>query len=71
MKENHLSIWFIIGLQLVVMGAIILAVSIYGIFVPPANPVLFQDSHPGVYEGVAILGLGIFYTFKFRPVGKK
>jgi hypothetical protein len=71
MKEHHLSIWFIIGLQLVALGAIILVASIYGIFVPPENPVMFENLHPGVYEGAIILVLGIFYTVKFRPGSRK
>jgi len=67
MKEHHLSIWFIIGVQLVIMGVIILAASIYGLFFPPENPVLFENLHPGIYEGIALLLLGLVYAIKFRP----
>jgi hypothetical protein len=70
MKENHLSIWFIIGLQLVLLGLIIGGASIYGIYYPPTNPVKFEELHPGIYEGFAMLVLGLVYTIKFRPSRK-
>ncbi len=72
MKKHHLSIWFLIGLQLVIMGLIVLVATIYGIFVPPADPVMFNDQHPGIYMGIVMLLLGAVYTIKFWPdSGKK
>ena len=67
MKEHRLSIWFIIGVQLVVMGIIIIWASVLSIYSPPAHPVIFEELHPGLYEGVVLLVLGIFYTVRFRP----
>ncbi len=67
MKEKHLSIWFIIGLQLVLMGIIILAAAVWSVYSPPANPVVFENLHPGIYLGAVLLVLGAVYTVAFRP----
>jgi FtsH-binding integral membrane protein len=69
-KKHHLSIWFLIGLQLVIMSVIIVAATIYSLCYPPANPVMFADLYPGFYEGAVMFVLGIFYSVKFRPSWK-
>jgi len=65
--KKHVSIWFVIGLQLALFGLIIAVISVYGIFVPPAQTVVLGELHPGIYWGVLMLTLGVFYTVKFRP----
>jgi hypothetical protein len=52
-------------------GVIILAASIYGVFFPPENPVMFENLHPGIYLGAVLTGLGFVYAIKFRPASKK
>lgn len=65
--KKHISIWFLIGLQLAIYGILITAVSIYGIFSPPSPPTVLEELHPGIYWGILMLVLGAFYTVKYKP----
>jgi FtsH-binding integral membrane protein len=69
MKEHHVSIWFLIGLQLAIFGFLITGAGIYGFFIPPPPEQLtvLSDLHPAIWWGAIMLALGIFYTVKFRP----
>jgi hypothetical protein len=66
------SIWFFIGISLLVNGALILAAGIYQLMNPPANPgvVLFQ-LHANVWWGAILFVVGAIYTYQFRPRGKQ
>jgi FtsH-binding integral membrane protein len=67
MKEKHVSIWFLIGLQLAIYGVLIVAAGVYDLIAPLANPPVLSDLHPAIWWGAIMLVLGIFYTVKFRP----
>ncbi len=64
--KKHVSIWFIIGLQLAIFGLLILGVSIYDLYFPDTQQVMFENLHPGIYWGGIMLVLGGFYIIKFR-----
>jgi hypothetical protein len=65
------SIWFFIGISLLVNGALILAAGIYELASPPANPtVVLFNLHANVWWGAILFVVGAFYTLHFRP-GKK
>jgi hypothetical protein len=65
------SIWFFIGISLLVNGALILAAGIYEVVNPPANPsVVLFSLHANVWWGAILFAVGAFYTFHFRP-GRK
>jgi hypothetical protein len=61
------SIWFFIGISLLVNGALILAAGIYQLLNPPSDPgvVLFR-LHANVWWGAILFALGAFYTYHFR-----
>jgi hypothetical protein len=66
------SIWFFIGISLLVNGALILAAGIYQLVYPPANPsVVLFNLHAGVWWGAILFVLGAFYTVHFRPRQKQ
>jgi hypothetical protein len=67
MKENHVSIWFLIGLQLALYGILILGAGVYGIYHPPEKPTVLENLHPAIPWGAIMLVLGIFYALKFYP----
>ena len=69
MKENHVSIWFLIGLQLSIFGILITGAGIYGLIYPPPPEQLtvLSNLNAGIWWGAIMLVLGIFYTIKFRP----
>lgn len=69
-KEHYISIWFFIGALLTVYGALITGAGIYGLFVPPAQPVVMGHLHAGVWWGVLLLAVGLVYVVNFRP-GRK
>ncbi len=66
------SIWFFIGISLLVNGALILAAGIYQLVNPPENPgVVLFNLHAGVWWGAILFVLGAFYTVHFRPRQKQ
>jgi hypothetical protein len=69
-KQHPFSIWFVIGLLLNVYGVLILGAGIYGYFHPAEKPVELEYLHAGIWWGVLLLAMGIFYTFRFMPKKK-
>jgi len=69
MKEHHVSIWFLIGLQLFIFGVLIMGAGIYGYIFPPPpeQQTVLGELHPAIWWGAIMLVLGAFYTVKFRP----
>jgi len=65
--QRRISIWFFIGLILLVYGALIVGASIYDLSNPPEHPTVLANLHPGIWWGALILALGILYTFLFSP----
>jgi len=64
-----ISIWFFIGVCLLVDGVIILAAGVYELIQPPpveARVVLFQY-HASVWWGAMLAALGAFYCWHFLP----
>jgi len=67
MKERHVSIWFLIGLQLAIFGLLISGAGIYDAIIPPTAPTVLANLHAGIWWGAIMFVLGVFYTVKFRP----
>ena len=66
-----ISIWFFIGVSLVVNGALILAAGIYQLVDPPVNPgVVLFNLHANVWWGAVLLVFGLFYCVRFAPKRK-
>ena len=63
-----ISIWFFIGISMLVNGALILAAGIYQLVNPPANPsVVLFNLHANVWWGAALLVFGLIYCIRFAP----
>jgi hypothetical protein len=63
-----ISIWFFIGLSLLVNGALILGAGIYQVASPPANPgVVLFNLHANVWWGAILFVVGLIYCLIFRP----
>jgi hypothetical protein len=62
-----ISIWFFIGVLLLIYGVLILGAAIYDAAVPPAHPVVLDNLHAGIYWGVLLILMGGLYVLKFRP----
>ena len=64
---GSLSIWFFIGISLLVNGALILGTGIYEIFHPPENPVVLFHLHANAWWGGFLFIFGLFYCYHFAP----
>ena len=62
-----ISIWFFVGVSLLVNGALILAAGLWELVHPPANPVVLFRLHANVWWGAFLLLLGILYSLRFSP----
>jgi hypothetical protein len=63
-----ISIWFFIGLSLLVNGALILGAGIYQVMHPPENPgVVLFNLHANVWWGAILFVVGLIYCLIFRP----
>jgi hypothetical protein len=63
-----ISIWFFIGISLLVNGALITAAGIYQVINPPENPgVVLFSLHAPVWWGAILFAVGLIYCLLFRP----
>ena len=67
---GSLSIWFFIGLSLLVNGTLIFATGIYELLSPPGNKVVLYNLHANVWWGGLLLVLGVVYCWRFAPAGR-
>lgn len=63
-----ISIWFFIGLCLVVNGGLIFAAGLYELAHPPQYSVVLFHLHASVWWGGLLFLLGILYCYRFAPV---
>jgi hypothetical protein len=67
------SIWFFIGISLLVNGMLILGASLYEYWNPPPLQAQVQlfSLHAGVWWGALMTVIGAVYCYSFRPGQKK
>jgi hypothetical protein len=68
---GSLSIWFFIGISLLVNGALIFGRGIYEIVNPPQNKVVLFDLHANVWWRGLLLVLGVIYCLHFSPTRER
>ena len=67
-SRNEISIWFFIGISLLVNGALITAAGLYEWLIKPAaDPVVLYHLHANVWWGALLFILGVFYCWRFAP----
>jgi hypothetical protein len=64
---GSISIWFFIGLSLLVNGLLILASGIYELLQPPAVPVVLFHVHASVWWGALLAVIGAVYCVYYLP----
>ena len=64
---REISIWFFIGVSLLVNGILITSAGVWQIFHPPANPVVLFSLHANIWWGAALLLIGLVYCSRFAP----
>jgi hypothetical protein len=65
--KRHISIWFFIGLLLIVYGFLILGEGMWELFSPPAHPTVLADLHPALWWGALMIVLGGLFAGRFAP----
>jgi hypothetical protein len=64
---GSISIWFFIGLSLLVNGLLILASGIYELIRPPQLRVVLFDLHASVWWGAILAVIGAVYCVYYLP----
>jgi hypothetical protein len=70
MHSSGISIWFFVGLLLVIYGALIFGYGIWELATGHLAPVALAQLHAPVWWGGLQLIAGAFYCFKFAPSKK-
>jgi heme/copper-type cytochrome/quinol oxidase subunit 2 len=69
MHNRGISIWFFIGLSLLVNGLLITGAGIWEFLNPPAAPaVALFHLHANIWWGAILAAVGLVYCVKFAPV---
>jgi hypothetical protein len=67
-----ISIWFFIGISLLVNGALILAAGVYQLLNPPAETtIVLYSLHANVWWGAILFVVGVVYAVCFQPRGSR
>lgn len=69
LHEGGISIWFFIGLSLLVNGVLITAAGVWEVLHPPAleKQVVLFHYHANVWWGALLLVFGLIYCVKYSP----
>lgn len=70
MHGGGISIWFFIGISLLVNGVLITGAGIREWLHPPLNPVVLFHLHANLWWGAVLAAFGVLYCYKFAP-GRK
>lgn len=67
------SIWFFIGISLLVNGVLIFGAGLYEYWHPPAldGRVQLFELHAGIWWGALMAVIGAWYCYHFKPGPKK
>jgi hypothetical protein len=64
---GSLSIWFFIGLSMLVNGILITGAGVWELASHAHNPVLALNHHASIWWGALLLVFGAVYTYHFSP----
>ena len=68
MHSSGVSIWFFIGLSLLVNGVLIAGAGVWEVMHPPLVPtVVLFNLHANVWWGAILALFGALYCYKFAP----
>jgi FtsH-binding integral membrane protein len=67
MHSRSISIWFFIGISLLVNGVLIAAAGAWEWAHPPVNQVVLFSLHANLWWGMVLAAFGALYCYKFAP----
>lgn len=65
--DNSISIWFFIGISLLVNGVLILSAGLYELSHPPETKVVLYHVHANVWWGAVLLLCGLVFCARAKP----
>ncbi len=68
-RHGMISIWFFIGLLILIYGVLILGAGIAEWSSPP--PVVMAQLHVTIWWGALLIVIGAVYVYLFRPASKR
>jgi hypothetical protein len=71
MHESGISIWFFIGISLLVNGVLIFGAGVWEWMHPPASQLVLFQLHAGVWWGAILALIGLLYCIKFAPASAR
>lgn len=60
------SIWYFVGLMLLVMGGLVLLAGLIELFSPSARQTVLAEIHPGIWWGAVMIVAGTIFFLKNR-----
>jgi hypothetical protein len=66
-SEGSISIWFFIGVSLLVNGLLIFAAGLYELAHPPDAPVVLFHLHASIWWGAILAVIGAAYSIRYNP----
>ena len=68
-NEKQIPIWFFSGAIVLIYGLLILITGVYGWLFPSASEARVElwNLHADLWWGILLLGIGLFYSLKYRP----
>lgn len=66
-KGESLSIWFFVGVMMLLYGLVLLPYGTYAWLANHEAPTTLHQLHPTFWWGLLIFLFGLFYTLKYRP----
>jgi hypothetical protein len=64
---DSISIWFFIGISLLVNGLLIFGAGVYEYLHPPIEKVVLFNLHASIWWGAILTALGALYSFLYSP----
>ena len=68
-QAKAISIWYFIGLLILIYGVLILGAGIGELSSP--SPVVMPELHVGIWWGGFLILIGALYAYCFRPGGQR
>lgn len=65
--DTSISIWFFIGICLLVDGVLILAAGLYQLEHPPLHPVVLYSFHASIWWGAFLAAIGVIFGLIHWP----
>ena len=66
-QKGMISIWFFIGVLVLIYGLLIGGAGIYDLYHPSEHPVVLSELHAGLWWGMLLTALGAWYSWHFAP----